>query len=72
MPFAELQADSLTSALILFSWVLSQALTKSSGDAATVPLYEFVCKSFPIRKRTTVTIRMFSAQLFNQQRTNEK
>lgn len=60
MPFAKLQADSLTSVLILFSWVLSQALTKSSGEAATAPLYEFVCKSFPIRKRREASKQLSS------------
>lgn len=49
--FAELQAGWPISSLIIFSWVSSQALIKSSSDAATVSLYEFVYKSFHIKKK---------------------
>lgn len=69
--FAELKAGSPISSLIIFSWVSSQALIKSSSDAATVSLYEFVYKSFHIKKKkkkkgkkpkTTVVENMFSGQ----------
>lgn len=48
---AELQAGSPISSLIIFSWVSSQALIKSSSDAATVSLYESVYKSFKKKKK---------------------
>lgn len=68
--FAELQASSPISSLIIFSWVSSQALIKSSSDAATISLYQFVYKSFHIQKKKdeqktpkpTVIENMFSGQ----------